>query len=236
MGDSLARPCVEDSTFLLQYLKASLGGNDAGSRQVVGLDGSIFAGLSFSFGRNPYTVNSPDFILPVGGSLACLQYQDSERLAGIQYQGAFGTGSKIGKLVYLAFPFETIAAEYQSEVMACVLNFFRSSTGLDQHQQLVHQPREFILYQNYPNPFSPKTTPITSISYQLPIATRVSLRIYNIAGQLVRKLVDKQQGAGDFSVHWDGKDGEGRPLQSGLYLYQMQCGGMSDANRIIIMY
>jgi hypothetical protein len=79
-------------------------------------------------------------------------------------------------------------------------------------------PTATVLGQNLPNPFSGQTT----ISYQLAAEGKVRISVYNVAGQLVRTLLDEHQMTGRYSVAWDGKDQAGRKAAAGLYFYQMQ--------------
>ena len=60
------------------------------------------------------------------------------------------------------------------------------------------------------------------INYQLPKTGQVSLKIYNISGQLVKTLVNREQGAGSYSVQWDGRDESGQAVANGVYLYQIK--------------
>lgn len=79
-------------------------------------------------------------------------------------------------------------------------------------------PDRYLLHQNYPNPFNPATT----ISYALPVPSRVSLRIYNMLGQEVASLVGNGlQAAGSYDVVWNGTDNAGRSVASGLYFYKL---------------
>ncbi len=103
------------------------------------------------------------------------------------------------------------------------------------------------LAQNYPNPFNP----ITTIRYHLPnsplikgaggLSSRsggqgvVSLRIYNITGQLVKTLVDGQQSPGDFSVSWDGRNEGGQTVASGLYFYRLTTENVSISKRMVLL-
>jgi hypothetical protein len=85
---------------------------------------------------------------------------------------------------------------------------------------------ENILFQNYPNPFCPSRDSFTRIEYSLSTVTgtqltRVSVKVYNIAGELVRTLVDKDVLSGTrTSVDWDGKNDLGEPVSDGVYLCQ----------------
>ena len=80
--------------------------------------------------------------------------------------------------------------------------------------QALGRPDQFQLQPKYPNPFNARTV----ISYQVPQRTWVQLKIYNVAGQPVRQLVQKEQLAGQYGVFWDGTDGEGQAVGSGVYL------------------
>lgn len=71
--------------------------------------------------------------------------------------------------------------------------------------------------RNYPNPFNPATT----ISYQLSVNANVTLSIYNILGQQVRTLVNENQGAGEHSAIWDGRDNSGQLVGSGVYFCRL---------------
>jgi hypothetical protein len=78
-------------------------------------------------------------------------------------------------------------------------------------------PMDFFLSQNYPNPFNP----ITSISYRLPEISHIELTVYNLLGKKVRTLVRQQQEAGNYQVQWNGRDGEGDDVASGMYVYRI---------------
>jgi hypothetical protein len=101
-----------------------------------------------------------------------------------------------------------------------------SNTGGDQEG-----PTEFTLDQNYPNPFNPTTT----IQYRLPQAATVRLAIYNVAGQLVKVLVNGQQEAGQYRVEWDGRDQAGHSVASGLYLYRIEAGSFTDHRTMMLI-
>ncbi|MBN2411707.1 aryl-sulfate sulfotransferase [candidate division KSB1 bacterium] len=79
-------------------------------------------------------------------------------------------------------------------------------------------PETFKLYQNYPNPFNPETY----IEFDLPEESSVELNIYNIQGQLVRRLVNKPYTAGHYRVFWDGNTDKGLSSGTGIYYYKMK--------------
>ncbi len=72
-----------------------------------------------------------------------------------------------------------------------------------------------------PNPFSRRTT----IRYQLSMSGGVDLRVYNAVGQLVRTLVDRVEPPGVRTAEWDGRDGSGRRVASGVYYCHLRAEG-----------
>ncbi len=77
------------------------------------------------------------------------------------------------------------------------------------------------LHPNFPNPFNP----VTTIRFELPSAGSARLAVYDVAGRLVRTLVDGGLTAGSHEAVWDGNDASGRAVGSGLYLARLTCGG-----------
>jgi hypothetical protein len=87
-------------------------------------------------------------------------------------------------------------------------------------------PTEFALNQNYPNPFNPTTT----IGFELPKAAQVKLSIFNVLGQEVDVLVDRQMTAGRQTVEWDAAN-----YASGLYFYRIQAGDFSETKKMLML-
>ena len=92
-------------------------------------------------------------------------------------------------------------------------------------------PSQYGISQNYPNPFNPET----EIQYQLPKAGHVRIQIYNLLGQSVRILVDGMREAGMYTVRWDGRDGSGTDLPSGVYFYTFEAGDFHAAHRMVLI-
>ena len=90
---------------------------------------------------------------------------------------------------------------------------------------------KFSLFQNLPNPLHHTT----SITFALPKDGRVSLRIYDITGRLVRTLVDEKKISGIYEVYWDGKDGENQKVTSGIYFYQLKSNNGRLTKRLILL-
>ena len=91
-------------------------------------------------------------------------------------------------------------------------------------------PEKFQLFQNHPNPFNPET----EISFQLPEASRVQITIYNIRGQVIRRLADHSYQIGVHVAKWDGQDEFGASVLIGVYLYQMQARGFATTRKMIL--
>ena len=87
------------------------------------------------------------------------------------------------------------------------------------------------LQQNAPNPFRQ----YTSISYQLEKPGLVSLKIYNITGQLVKILDEGYRISGAYSIKWDGRDESGKNVSNGIYLYRLQAGDISQTRKMIVL-
>ncbi len=78
-------------------------------------------------------------------------------------------------------------------------------------------PTDYALHQNYPNPFNPET----HIRYDLSKAGPVSIIVYDITGHEIIHLVDRDQEPGYHQIIWNGKDGYGRELSSGIYIVRL---------------
>jgi predicted outer membrane repeat protein len=107
--------------------------------------------------------------------------------------------------------------------------FEYETTSITNHFELM--PTGFSLYQNYPNPFNSTTT----LSYYLPQKAHVKIAIYDILGRQVRSMVSSVEEAGYKSITWDAKDDLGKPVSSGVYLYQIRAGGFAKACRMVLL-
>lgn len=93
------------------------------------------------------------------------------------------------------------------------------------------RPWKFGLSQNYPNPFNGRTT----IHYHVPKQERVILKIYNTFGQEIRTLTDEVREAGKYEVIWDGKNGAGIDLATGLYMIKLKVGKQLHIKKMLMM-
>ena len=87
-------------------------------------------------------------------------------------------------------------------------------------QSVDQVPLQYSLSQNYPNPFNAETR----VRYSIGTEGYVSLRVYNVTGQLVKTLVDDQRMVGEYTAAWNGTDEQGQALASGVYFCRMESG------------
>ncbi|NOZ63230.1 MAG: T9SS type A sorting domain-containing protein [Calditrichaeota bacterium] len=92
-------------------------------------------------------------------------------------------------------------------------------------------PQSSELFQNHPNPFNPET----KIEYQLHEKAQVKIEVYNLVGQKIRTLENKERQAGHYSVMWDGCDEFGNKVVSGIYLYQIKAGKFVRTRKMALM-
>jgi len=95
------------------------------------------------------------------------------------------------------------------------------------------QIKELNVLQNYPNPFNPMTMIEVAIPEEK--EEKVSLRIYDLRGRLVRALVEESLPAGRYHLVWDGRSDRGEPVPSGVYLYTLRQGSRALTRKMTIL-
>ena len=90
----------------------------------------------------------------------------------------------------------------------------------------INVPSSYNLFQNYPNPFNPST----KIEFSLPSKQFVSLKVYNLLGQEVATLVNKEMALGNYTVNFSANG-----LSSGVYLYKLSAGNYSQTKKMLLM-
>ncbi len=151
---------------------------------------------------------------------------------GSAFEGRACAVRDSGKTVFFGFPLYFMDKEQAKLAAQKVMTEFGEPYGVstertgDDNQKPV-----FRLYQNAPNPFSKQTT----IKYQLSNNGHVSLRVYNIAGQMVKTLVNEVQQAGSYAISWDGRDGDNRQASNGIYFYCLQSSTANKTSRMVLI-
>jgi hypothetical protein len=95
----------------------------------------------------------------------------------------------------------------------------------------VEEPKTFALEPNAPNPFNLQTV----IRYQVPVPSRVALKVYTLLGQVVTTLVEGEVPAGYHSVVWDGRDRFKREVASGIYVYRLTSEHVTVTRKMLLL-
>ncbi len=90
----------------------------------------------------------------------------------------------------------------------------------------VSQPEEFNISQNYPNPFNPNTT----IKYQIPELSFVTVKVYDVLGNEIATPVNEEKPAGSYQIEFDAT-----VLSSGIYFYRLQAGNFIETKKMILL-
>ncbi|MGD1045151.1 MAG: T9SS type A sorting domain-containing protein [Bacteroidota bacterium] len=99
------------------------------------------------------------------------------------------------------------------------------ATGIENDQTSL-RPNAFKLGQNFPNPFNPTTT----ISFDIPFQTYISIKVYNLTGQEMATIVSENMAAGNYSKIWNAA-----VLPSGVYFYRLQTGSFTDIRKLVLI-
>ncbi len=95
----------------------------------------------------------------------------------------------------------------------------------------VQGPKDYKLYNNYPNPFNPST----KIAFDLPRTSHVALAIYDITGRVVALVANGEYPAGYNEVTWNGLNENGEHVSSGIYFYRISAGGWSKVMKMVMV-
>ncbi|MBI4549241.1 MAG: T9SS type A sorting domain-containing protein [Ignavibacteriae bacterium] len=102
-------------------------------------------------------------------------------------------------------------------VSAHITSLGRIALGYSERSRSQFVPEAYALFQNFPNPFNPRT----KIQFTVPEQSQVRLKVFDITGSEVRTLMDQEQGPGRYEVSWDGNDEFGNSVASGVYFYRL---------------
>jgi hypothetical protein len=108
---------------------------------------------------------------------------------------------------------------------------FNTSDVRESQTSQENRPSGFSLSQNYPNPFNP----VTNFRFNVPASAHVRIEIFNLLGQRVATILDKEMKPGVYVADWDGKNDRGRSVSSGIYFYRMQAGDFSEMKRMVLL-
>ena len=92
-------------------------------------------------------------------------------------------------------------------------------------------PKEFTLHQNYPNPFNP----ITTLRYDLPEDAFVSITVYDMLGNVISHLINRNENSGYKSVQWNATNNQGQSVSAGVYLYSIEAGNFRQIKKMVLL-
>ncbi len=164
-------------------------------------------------GEDIYTIDMANNSSPFEGDVC-----------GVRYLGADY------KTVFFGFPFYFMEQDQARAVAQKVMSDFGEVSVAERPKETV-SVSHVQLQQSRPNPFTRQTL----IYYQTPHAGIVQLKVYNIAGQLVKILVNERHDTGVYGVTWNGTDNKGKRVSSGVYFYELQVGDTSVMKKMTLL-
>jgi hypothetical protein len=189
------------------------------------------------------TPNTFDIIPATGASVVQMNYQDPRpggaSAPAILSQTTTNTVSVDVSFMLSGFSFHYIR-DYPDGLLGYPARYRHMRHILGFLSNIVDEPtgggdiaaKRNNLDQNIPNPFNPTTT----IKYEVREAGLVSLKIYNVAGQLVKTLVDGQKVAGQvYSATWNGLNDAGQPVSSGVYFYKLVAKNFTQTKKMVLL-
>lgn len=92
-------------------------------------------------------------------------------------------------------------------------------------------PLDYVLYQNYPNPFNPST----SVRFEVPVDSKVMIKVYDILGREIKTLFNEQVQKGQYTLEWDGLNDSGFPMSTGTYIYRMIANEFVQSKKMLLL-
>jgi hypothetical protein len=140
--------------------------------------------------------------------------------------------------IYLEMIFEVVGetgSSSQIELESYRLNAdqaqYANATVAIEDEKYLNMPTDYVLHNNYPNPFNPET----NIQFDIPENGNVSLKIYNMLGQEIKTLVEETKNAGTHMVQWDGRNENGQSIPSGVYIYRLIAENFTATKKMSLM-
>ena len=231
-GNLNRRHTSQDSLFLRNILHATYNTNHTNNFWFTGVTGDpIGNGITMlGFGRannqNPFNV-----VNAVNSGIVSLNHQSVPAM--VRYEWPDGH-----REVFFSAGYEGVGTDPfsvgPSAFLKRILDWLYAPppAGVEEGKPVAAVlPLTFALGPARPNPFTGQV----AISYSLPVAAQVNLRVFNLAGQVVQTLVDGREQPGFKNVSWNGKDGSGRALSSGVYFYRLEAGAYSATRKAVFL-
>ncbi|MHA2427972.1 MAG: T9SS type A sorting domain-containing protein [Candidatus Hermodarchaeia archaeon] len=171
------------------------------------------------------TAGSMAYVADVTAGLRILSISDPANLEEVGYYQTIGDAEAVAYFdpyIYVG-----------TDECLMILEYLDPSLIGDETEERSVFPKTFSLSQNYPNPFNPST----NIDITIPgsVTVRVRLLVYDLRGRMVRELLNEEKEPGHYSVWWDGTNGAGTDVGSGVYLYKLVAGNFSATKKMAIL-
>jgi hypothetical protein len=142
----------------------------------------------------------------------------------IKYTNSGAAGSSEQTTSIFVDSFLNVYVTGMSALDYATVKYIQSSTAVDDN--LFHSPDRYILSQNFPNPFNPTT----KIRYSIAESNFASIKVYDMLGNEVARLINEEQLAGNYEVDFNASE-----LSSGIYFYQLQAGSFIETKKMILL-
>ena len=173
-------------------------------------------------GENNYLLDSSLFINPEQFSFL-ESIEDNEQLL-------FDEREELIEQWQENMPSNSVIANYQEEIAQNALfyttNFVEQSTSNSDNCEVIKES-----LTNYPNPFNPETT----VKFSLRKRSNISLKIYNIKGQLIEHIERNNMHVGENSIVWNGQNSANKPVTSGVYMYVLKTDNAEYRNKMVLL-
>jgi len=136
---------------------------------------------------------------------------------------SFIVPNEVGKELHIIL---TVTDDGSPNLESYTRIIFKITSATSVEKQSSPKPEKFMLSNNYPNPFNPNT----NIKFQIPQSGHVKISVFNILGQHVATLIDKDMATGTYTVTFDGS-----ALASGIYIYQMKSGAYEESKKFVLL-
>ncbi len=224
-GHTVDTVLVKDTTYIVTILPIQIGASYSTMPDTISLGGGMKKINSNSFTTDAYgTLNLPN------GSFQAV------RLKGTYTTYVYNGASLINS--YSSYDYtwltlegnqlkvdvDTSTATGNVTVQSIEITYVSSTATAVNIQST--SPKNFMLSQNYPNPFNPATT----ISFQIPKSSFVTLKVYDVLGREVASLINEQKSPGTYSVNFNASN-----LSSGMYLYRLQAGDFVETKKLVLL-
>jgi hypothetical protein len=219
---------ISTTSFYADYLHAQSGSGTGGSL-LTGLTGDPISGgttLRLLGAECSGTgATSPSVIVPANGGIGIYTYGSTANVGAVRYEN--GTY----KVVYFAFSLEAacgaMGSVHYSNIIRNIMQWFGATPAAGvEPARLGVTPSGYALRANYPNPFNP----VTTLAFDLPRASEVSLVVFDMLGRQVAELVNGRMNSGTHYVSFDGSS-----LSSGTYFARIKADGFTASQRMTLL-